>query len=75
MDNADLHFQIGLNYFYMKDYVNAAEELSKAIELNSECPEFYQFRSEIYKKMGLKEMEDEDFRMYWFINQKKKEEE
>ena len=75
MDNADLHFQIGLNYFYMKDYVNAAEELSKAIELNSEFPEFYQFRSEIYKKMGLKEMEDEDFHMYWFIIQKKKEEE
>ena len=75
MDNADLHFQIGLNYFYIKDYVNAAEELSKAIELNGECAEFYQFRSEIYKKMGLKEMEDEDFRMYWYIIQKKKEEE
>ena len=74
MNNADLHFQMGLNYFYMKDYINAAEELSQAIELNSECPEYYQFRSEIYKKMGLKEMEEEDFRMYWFIVQKIKEE-
>ena len=75
MDNADLHFQMGLNYFYLKDFVNAAEELSKAIELNSECAEYYQFRSEIYKKMGLKQMEDEDFRMYWYIIQKEKEEE
>ena len=59
----------------MKNYVNAADELTKAIELNEECAEYYQFRSEIYKKMGLKQMEDEDFRMYWFITQKRKEEE
>ena len=75
MNSDDLHFQMGINYYYMKDYVNAAEELSKAIELNSECAEYYQFRSEIYKNMGLKEMENEDFRMYWFIVQKKREEE
>ena len=75
MNNADLHFQMGLNYFCMKNYVNAADELTKAIELNEECAEYYQFRSEIYKKMGLKQMEDEDFRMYWFITQKRKEEE
>ena len=75
MNSDDLHFQIGINYYYMKDYVNAAEELSKAIELNNECAEYYQFRSEIYKNMGLKEMENEDFRMYWFIVQKKREEE
>lgn len=74
MDNADLHFQMAINYFYMKDYVNAAEEMSKAIDLNNECAEFYLFRSEIYKKMGLKEMENEDFNMYWFIIQKRKEE-
>ena len=75
MDNGDLHFQMGINYFYMKDFVNAAEELTKAIEINNECAEYYQFRSEIYKKMGLKEMENEDFKMYWFITQKKREDE
>ena len=74
MDNADLHFQMGINYFSMKDYANAAEEISKAIDLNNECAEYYLFRSEIYKKMGLKEMENEDFNMYWFIVQKRKEE-
>ena len=75
MDNADLHFQMGINYFYIKDFINAAEELTKAIDINNECAEYYQFRSEIYKKMGLKEMENEDFRMYWFITQKEREDE
>jgi hypothetical protein len=74
MDSADLHFQMGINYFYMKDYANAAEEISQAIDLNNECAEYYLLRSEIYKKMGLKEMENEDFNMYWFIVQKRKEE-
>ena len=74
MDNADLHLQMAINYFYMKDYVNAADEISKAIDIDRECAEYYQFRSEIYKKMGLKEMENEDFNMYWYIIQKRKEE-
>jgi len=73
LNNADLHFQMGINYFYMKDYVSAAEELSNAIELNNECPEYYQFRSEIYKNMGLKEMENEDYNMYQYIIRKKRE--
>ena len=73
LNNADLHFQMGINYFYMKDYVSAAEELSNAIDLNNECPEYYQFRSEIYKNMGLKEMENEDYNMYQYIIRKKRE--
>ena len=72
LNNADLHFQMGINYFYIKDYINAAEELTDAIELNNECAEYYQFRSEIYKKMGLKEMENEDYNMYQFIIDKKR---
>ena len=73
LNNADLHFQMGINYFYMKNYVSAAEELSNAIDLNNECPEYYQFRSEIYKNMGLKEMENEDYNMYQYIIRKKRE--
>ena len=73
LNNADLHFQMGINYLYMKDYVSAAEELSNAIDLNNECPEYYQFRSEIYKNMGLKEMENEDYNMYQYIIRKKRE--
>ena len=59
----------------MKDFVNAAEEISKAIDLNGECAEYYLFRSEIYRNMGLKEMEDEDENMYRFIKRKQKEDE
>ena len=75
LDNADLHFQIAINYFKLKDFVNAAEEISKAIDLNEECAEYYLFRSEIYKNMGLKEMENEDDYMYRYINRKKIEDE
>ena len=75
LDNADVHFQKAINYFNMKDFVNAAEEISKAIDLNGECAEYYLFRSQIYKNMGLKEMEDEDGNMYRFILRKQKEDE
>ena len=75
LDNADVHFQMAINYFNMKDFVNAAEEISKAIDLNGECAEYYLFRSQIYRNMGLKEMEDEDENMYRFIKRKQKEEE
>ena len=75
LDNADVHFQIGLNYFNLRDFVNAAEEISKAIDLNNDCAEYYLFRSEIYKNMGLKEMENEDYYMYNYINKKKVEDE
>ena len=75
LDNADVHFQIALNHFNLKDFVNAAEEISKAIDLNNDCGEYYLFRSEIYKNMGLKEMEDEDYYMYNYINRKKLEDE
>ena len=75
LDNADVHFQIALNHFNLKDFVNAAEEISKAIDLNNDCAEYYLFRSEIYKNMGLKEMEDEDYYMYNYINRKKLEDE
>ena len=75
LDNADVHFQIALDYFNLKDFVNAAEEISKAIDLNNDCAEYYLFRSEIYKNMGLKEMENEDDYMYRYINKKKIEDE
>ena len=75
LDNADVHFQIALDYFNLKDFVNAAEEISKAIDLNNDCAEYYLFRSEIYKNMGLKEMENEDYYMYNYINKKKVEDE
>ena len=75
LDNADVHFQMAINYFNLKDFVHAAEEMSKAIDLNGECAEYYLFRSEIYRNMGLKEMEDEDENMYRYIMKKQSEDE
>ena len=75
LDNADVHFQMAINYFNLKDFVHAAEEMSKAIDLNGECAEYYLFRSEIYRNMGLKEMEDEDENMYRYIMKKLSEDE
>ena len=59
------------NYYVEAD----AEEMSKAIGLNGECAEYYLFRSEIYRNMGLKEMEDEDENMYRYIMKKQSEDE
>ena len=73
LDNADVHFQMAINYFNLKDFVHAAEEMSKAIDLIGECAEYYLFRSEIYRNMGLKEMEDEDENMYRYIMKKQSE--
>lgn len=73
LDNADVHFQMAINYFNLKDFVHAAEEMSKAIDLNGECAEYYLFRSEIYRNMGLKEMEDEEENMYRYIMKKQSE--
>lgn len=75
LDNADVHFQLAINYFNLKDFVNAAEEMSKAIDTNGECAEYYLFRSEIYRNMGLKEMENEDENMYRYIQRKQYEDE
>ena len=75
IDNADVHFQMALNYYNLNDFVNAAEEMSKAIDINGECAEYYLFRSEIYRNMGLKEMENEDDNMYRFIKRKQSDDE
>ena len=74
IDNKEIHFLMAQNYVFMNKFVKAANEISKAIELDNNCAEFYRFRSEIYKNMGLKEMENEDLNMYKFILQKKIEE-
>ena len=75
LNNADVHFQMAINYFNLKDLVNAAEQISQAIDLNGECAEYYLFRSEIYRNMGLKEMENEDENMYRYIMKKQNEDE
>ncbi len=75
IDNADLHFNKAINFLNLNDLVHSCEEITKAIEINEQCEEYYLLRSEIWKRMGMKEMENEDNNMYNFIIKKKKEEE
>ena len=67
LENPDVHFQMAKNYSQINKFIKAVEQLTKAIELNKECPDYYKFRSEIYNLIGMKEMANEDERMYNYI--------
>ena len=71
-DNA--HYLRAKNYAFMGNYLKAAKEMTIAIDLNEECDYYYKFRSEIYNKLGLKEISNEDLNMYNYIINKKIEE-
>ena len=68
------HYLRAKNYTLIGEYLKAAKEMTVAIEMNNECDYYYKFRSEIYNKLGLKEISNEDFNMYQFIKNKKIEE-
>ena len=74
VDNDNVHFLRAKNYSLMGEYLKAAKEMTTAIEMNNECDYYYKFRSEIYNKLGLNEMSNEDLNMYCFIKNKKIEE-
>ena len=74
IDNDNAHYLRAKNYALMGNYLKAAKEMTIAIEMNNECDYYYKFRSEIYNKLGLKEISNEDFNMYQFIKNKKIEE-
>ena len=74
IDNDNIHFLRAKNYALMGDFLKAAKEMTVAIEKNNECDYYYKFRSEIYNKLGLKEISNEDLNMYHFIKNKKFEE-
>jgi len=67
LENPDVHFQMAKNYSQINKFIKAVEQLTKAIELNKECPDYYKFRSEIYNLIGMKEMANEDEKMYYYI--------
>ena len=71
-DNA--HYLRAKNYVMLGDYLKAAKEMTIAIDMNEECDYYYKFRSEIYNKLGLKEIANEDLNMYNFIKNKNTEE-
>ena len=74
IDSDYAHYLRAKNYTLMGEYLKAAKEMTVAIEMNNECDYYYKFRSEIYNKLGLKEISNEDFNMYQFIKNKKIEE-
>ena len=74
IDSDNVHYLRAKNYTLMGEYLKAAKEMTVAIEMNNECDYYYKFRSEIYNKLGLKEISNEDFNMYQFIKNKKIEE-
>jgi tetratricopeptide (TPR) repeat protein len=67
LENPDVHFQMAKNYSQIGKFIKAVEQLTKAIELNKECPDYYKFRSEIYNLIGMKEMANEDEKMCSYI--------
>ena len=73
-DNDNAHYLRAKNYALMGNYLKAAKEMTIAIEMNNECDYYYKFRSEIYSKLGLNEISNEDLNMYNFIKNKKIEE-
>ena len=74
IDNDNAHYLRAKNYALMGNYLKAAKEMTIAIEMNNECDFYYKFRSEIYSKLGLNEISNEDLNMYNFIKNKKIEE-
>ena len=74
IDSDYVHHLRAKNYTLMGEYLKAAKEMTVAIEMNNECDYYYKFRSEIYNKLGLNEISNEDFNMYQFIKNKKIEE-
>ena len=74
IDNDNAHYLRAKNYALIGNYLKAAKEMTIAIEMNNECDYYYKFRSEIYSKLGLNEISNEDLNMYNFIKNKKIEE-
>ena len=68
------HYLRAKNYAFMGEYLKAVKEMTIAIDMNEECDYYYKFRSELYNKLGLKEIANEDLNMYNFIKNKNIEE-
>ena len=74
INNDCVHFYISKNYMLMGELLKAAKEITIAIEKNKEKDIYYKLRSEIYKKLGMYEMSNDDLNMYNFIKSKKTDE-
>ena len=74
INNDKVHLFIAKNYMGLGELTKAAKELTKAIDLSHDNDNYYKIRSEVYNKMGLTEMSNEDLNMYNYIKNTKIEE-
>ena len=57
---SDGFFQLSKSYSGLKKYLKGAMHVTKAINLNPNCYEYYMFRSQIYDVMGFIELSNDD---------------
>lgn len=74
INNDNIHFLIAKNYMLIGELLKAAKEITISIKINKEKDIYYKLRSEIYNKMGLNEMANDDLDMYNYIKNLKIEE-
>ena len=74
INNDKVHLFIAKNYMGLGELTKAAKELTKAIDMSHDNDNYYKIRSEVYNKMGLTEMSNEDLNMYNYIKKAKIEE-
>ena len=67
INNDNVHYLISKNYMKIGDLLKAAKEMTIAIKMKKKKDIYYKFRSEIYNKMGMNEMSNEDLSMYNYI--------
>lgn len=57
----DAYYFCGLSYYFKEEYENAIRYFTKAINLNPNIPDFYEYRSDAYKKIGNETEAKKDF--------------
>jgi len=61
LSNSDGHFQLAKSYLALNKTLKSAIHITKAIELNKNCYEYFKFRGGLYGLMGFKELALEDY--------------
>jgi len=60
LETSDAYFQMSKSYSGLKKYLKAATHITKAINLNPNCYDYFMFRAQIYDVMGFVELSNDD---------------
>lgn len=63
IETGEAHYQLSKSYIGLKKNLKAAIHITKAININQNVKEYYQFRANIYEMMGFKELALEDLQL------------